>query len=54
MTEAYTLAQVESEIQQTYRWFAENAPGVWPREEGQLGALWGLFDLLVEEEESNG
>lgn len=57
MTEAapYTLAQVEEEISQTYRWFHENAGiSVYPREEGQLGALWSLFDLLIEEEKDNG
>lgn len=53
-TKPYTLAEVESEIQQTYFWFAKNAPGVWPREEGQLGALWALFDILIEEENDNG
>lgn len=53
-TKPYTLAEVESEIQQTYFWFAKNAPGVWPREEGQLGALWALFDILIEEEKDNG
>lgn len=54
MTAAYTLPEVENEIAETYRWFHENAPGVWPREEGQLGALWHLFDLLIEEENDNG
>lgn len=51
MTEAapYTLAQVEQEIYQQYRFFYENAPGVYPQESGQLGALWSLHDLLVEE-----
>lgn len=51
---AYTLAEVEQEISDHYHWFAQNAPGVWPREEGRLGALWGLFDLLIEEEKDNG
>lgn len=46
----YTLPEVEADIHQTYKWFHENAPGVWPQEEGQLGALWALFDLLIEEE----
>lgn len=55
MTEAapYTLAQVEQEIAETYKWFHENAGvNVYPREEGQLGALWSLFDLLIEDEKN--
>lgn len=53
MSNAYTLAEVEQEITDTYRWFHENAGvNVHPREEGQLGALWSLFDLLIEEEQS--
>lgn len=51
MNNAYTLAEVEQEIYDTYHWFHENAGvTVYPREEGQLGALWALFDLLIEEE----
>lgn len=47
----YTLAEVEEEIKSTYVWFHENAGiAVYPREEGQLGALWSLFDILIEEE----
>lgn len=52
MNDAYTLPQVEQEINETYKWFHANAPGVWPREEGQLGALWALFEILVEEEKT--
>lgn len=52
MNNAYTLEEVEQEIHDTYRWFHENAGvTVYPREEGQLGALWALFDLLIEEED---
>ena len=51
-SEAYTLEEVERELYETYRWWHEQAPGVTPKEEGTLGALWGLFDLLIEEEES--
>lgn len=55
MNDAYNLAQVEQEIYETYHWFHENAGvTVYPREEGQLGALWHLFDLLIEEENDNG
>lgn len=52
MTEAapYTLAQVEQEIYQQYRFFHENAPHAYPQETGQLGALWALFDIMIEEE----
>lgn len=53
MTNAYSLAEVEQEIYDTYKWFHEQNPNVYPQETGQLGALWGLFDLLVEEE-NNG
>lgn len=53
MNDAYSLAEVEQEISDHYHWFAKNAPGVWPREEGQLGALWALFDILIEEENAD-
>lgn len=53
MTNAYTLAEVEQDIHDTYQWFHKEAPGVTPREEGNLGALWALHDLLIEEE-NNG
>lgn len=50
----YTLAEVEEEIKSTYVWFHENAGvTVYPREEGQLGALWSLFEILIEEEKEN-
>ena len=55
MTSAYTLAEVEQEIYDTYRWFHANAGvTVYPREEGQLRALWSLFEILIEEEKENG
>lgn len=55
MTEAYTLEEVEREIYDTYHWFHREAGvNVYPREEGRLGALWSLFDLLIEEEKENG
>lgn len=55
MTEAapYTLAQVEQEIYDTYQWFHEQNPHVYPQETGQLGALWALHDIMIEEEKDN-
>lgn len=50
---AYTLSEVEQELYETYRWFHKENPLVKPQETGQLGALWSLFDLLIEEE-NNG
>lgn len=51
----YTLDEVEKEISSTYHWFHHEAGvNVYPREEGRLGALWSLFDLLIEEEKENG
>lgn len=51
MNNAYSLAEVEQEIYDTYQWFhKEGGVTVYPREDGQLGALWHLFDLLIEEE----
>lgn len=46
----YTLEEVEQDIYNTYQWFHRENPHVKPQETGQLGALWGLFDLLIEEE----
>lgn len=51
MENAYTLAEVETEIWSLYQWFHKENPLVRPQETGQLGALWSLFDLLVEEEQ---
>lgn len=45
----YTLEEIEQEIYDTYRYFAENAPGVTPQETGSLGALWALFDIHMAE-----
>lgn len=44
---AYTLEEVEQKIHDTYQFFATVAPGVQPREEGELGVLWALFDDMV-------
>ena len=50
MGNAYTLEEVEQEISQTYQWFHREAGvTVYPREEGHLGSLWALHDLLVED-----
>lgn len=53
MTEVapYTLDEVENEIASVYQWFHKENPHVKPQETGQLGALWALFDLLIEEEQ---
>lgn len=49
---AYTLEEVENEISETYKWFHRTGGvNVKPQETGQLGALWALFDLLIEEEQ---
>lgn len=53
MNNAYTLAEVEQEIYDTYHWFhREGGVSVYPREEGMLGSLWSLHDLLVEDRRS--
>lgn len=53
MTEApYTLEEVEQEIYSQYRFFHEQAPHAYPQETGQLGALWALHGILVEEEKT--
>lgn len=51
MGNAYTLEEVENELYETYKWFHQENPLVKPQETGQLGALWALFDLLIEEEQ---
>lgn len=46
----YTLEEVEQDIYNHYRFFySEVGSTVTPREEGQLGSLWALYDLLVED-----
>lgn len=53
MNQAYSLAEVEQEIYDTYQWFhKEGGVTVYPREEGNLGALWALHDLLVDDEKT--
>lgn len=41
---ALTLEEIEDRISGIYHWFARVAPGVTPREDGELGILWKLFD----------
>lgn len=40
------IAELEQGIATVYRWFAENAPGVTPKEEGHLGMMWEEADAL--------
>lgn len=39
-----TLEEIENRIRDLYSWWAIVAPGVTPREEGELAALWSLAD----------
>lgn len=43
------LAEVERNIYEYYQWFHHTAPGVIPKEEGNLAQLWRMFDMLVNE-----
>lgn len=45
----YTLDSVHEDIRTIYQWWAEQAPGVTPIEENELGALWALVDRQVED-----
>lgn len=38
------LNRIEQDIRDIYRWWAEQSPGVTPREEGVLGSLWKQAD----------
>lgn len=49
----YTLAEVEQDIYDTYKWFHEQNPFVKPQESGRLGDLWALWDIMIEEEEND-
>lgn len=42
-----SIEEVENSIREIYLFFAKEAPGVTPREEGRLGDLWELFDKMV-------
>lgn len=51
MTDWLKLEDVEQAIYAHYRWFHEQAPHVVPNpDSGELGALWALFDVYMEEE----
>lgn len=41
-----TLEEVEQAIYEHYQFFAREAPGVWPREEGHLANLWAVADEM--------
>jgi len=45
-----TIDAIESQIQNYYRFWAEQAPGVTPREEGRLAALWLAADRYYAQE----
>lgn len=45
---ALTLEEIEDRISEIYHWFAREAPGVTPQEDGELGNLWKLFDDEVD------
>lgn len=45
-----TLNEVEERISEIYKWYSIVAPGVSPQETGELGALWAMFDRMVEGE----
>lgn len=44
------IEQVEYEIKSIYTWYAEQAPGVTPQEQGPLADLWALADQLYADE----
>ena len=41
------LDVIEKQIYETYQWWAKQAPGVTPREEGRLADLWRVADDLI-------
>lgn len=47
---ALTLEEIEQRISGIYRWFAREAPGVTPKEEGELGVLWSLVYDRVDDD----
>lgn len=49
MTDWMTLDEVEERIHSIYMWWSITAPGVYPKEEGELAALWAIFDRAVAE-----
>ena len=46
----HKLAQLHEQIAHIYRWWANEAPGVTPREDGHLANLWAEVDKLSEDE----
>lgn len=44
------IEKTENEINAIYKWWANQAPGVTPREEGHLARLWAEFDRLAGED----
>lgn len=46
---ALTLEEIEQRIYDQYQFFAQVAPSVTPRETGELGTLWRLFDGMMAE-----
>ena len=43
-----TVEELDKEIERVYRWWANEAPGVTPREHGYLGQLWAARDQYGE------
>lgn len=46
----HKLTQLHEQIAHIYRWWANEAPGVTPREDGHLANLWAEVDKLSEDE----
>jgi hypothetical protein len=47
-----TLEDIENRIREVYLFFHQVAPEVYPQEQGELGALWALFDYEVAKEQA--
>ena len=48
MSDWLTIDEVTEKIREWYVWWSASAPFVTPREEGELAALWSLYDAHVE------
>ena len=48
--EKHKLVYLHEQIAHIYRWWANEAPGVTPREDGHLANLWAEVDKLSEDE----
>ena len=46
---ALTLEEAENRIKDIYEFFAVAAPGVVPKEDGELGLLWRIVDDFLAE-----